>query len=217
MRVAVVIAAGIDVATGGRPTHPLARAALTSPAATRIFAPVARPPAGVAPGAVGRPDRGDRPDRLDRTRRRGRRRLPDRARGAVVHASVTVSPDVEVGADCGSTRASWCARVRSSAIGSMLQPGVVIGGDGFGYVTDERGRPVTDAASRPRRDRGRRRDRREHHRRPRAPSTRRASGAARRSTTSCRSRTTATIGEDALIVAQSGLAGSTSRRAARRS
>ncbi len=60
-------------------------------------------------------------------------------RGSVLHPGAVVYPDVEIGADC-VLHARVIVR-EGSRIGDRvcLQPGVVIGGDGFGYVFDEAG------------------------------------------------------------------------------
>jgi UDP-3-O-[3-hydroxymyristoyl] glucosamine N-acyltransferase len=59
--------------------------------------------------------------------------------GSVLAASVTLTEDVRVGADC-RLHAGVVVRERSR-LGDrvVLQPGVVIGGDGFGYEFNERG------------------------------------------------------------------------------
>jgi len=59
----------------------------------------------------------------------------------VVHPNVTLYPDVVVGRDC-ELHAGVVLR-EGSVLGDRvtLQPGVVIGGDGFGYVADEQGAP----------------------------------------------------------------------------
>jgi UDP-3-O-[3-hydroxymyristoyl] glucosamine N-acyltransferase len=60
---------------------------------------------------------------------------------SVVHANATVYRDAEVGEDCvihaGAVVREGC-RLGDRVI---LQPGAVVGGDGFGYVPDERGAP----------------------------------------------------------------------------
>jgi len=59
--------------------------------------------------------------------------------GSVLHPRVTIYPDVEVGDDC-VFHAGVVVR-EGSRIGSRvrLQPGVLIGGDGFGYIPDGAG------------------------------------------------------------------------------
>ena len=59
--------------------------------------------------------------------------------GTVLHAQVSVYSDAEIGSDC-VLHARSVVRERSR-LGDrvVLQPGVVIGGDGFGYVFDEEG------------------------------------------------------------------------------
>ncbi len=59
--------------------------------------------------------------------------------GSVLHSNVTLYPDVRVGADC--VLHAGCVLREGSVLGDrvVLEPGVVIGGDGFGYVADEQG------------------------------------------------------------------------------
>jgi UDP-3-O-[3-hydroxymyristoyl] glucosamine N-acyltransferase len=58
---------------------------------------------------------------------------------SVVHANVVLYPEVKVGADC-ILHAGVVVR-EGSLLGDrvILQPGVVLGGDGFGYTFDEAG------------------------------------------------------------------------------
>jgi len=60
---------------------------------------------------------------------------------SVIHANVTLYHDVVVGADC-ILHAGVVLR-EGTRVGDrvVLQPGVVVGGDGFGHVWDEQGRP----------------------------------------------------------------------------
>ena len=60
-------------------------------------------------------------------------------RRCVLHPNVTLYPDVVVGDDC--TLHAGVVLREGSVLGQrvILQPGVVIGGDGFGYVFDEVG------------------------------------------------------------------------------
>ncbi len=108
------------------------------------FAPPTRPPAGHrsrAPWSMRRP-RSTRP-RASSPARVG----PGCRVGAhsVIASNATLTRDVEVGCDC------WIhpnVVVREDCrLGDrvVLQPGVVIGGDGFGYVADADGRPVAMA------------------------------------------------------------------------
>ncbi|MAI24403.1 MAG: UDP-3-O-(3-hydroxymyristoyl)glucosamine N-acyltransferase [Spirochaeta sp.] len=58
-----------------------------------------------------------------------------------LHPGVVVYPHVIVGEDC--VIHAGCILREGTRIGDrvILQPGVVIGGDGFGYVADDQGRP----------------------------------------------------------------------------
>jgi UDP-3-O-[3-hydroxymyristoyl] glucosamine N-acyltransferase len=60
--------------------------------------------------------------------------------GSVLHARVTLYADVEVGAGC--VIHAGCVLREGTRLGDrvVLQPGVVLGGDGFGYAMDEEGR-----------------------------------------------------------------------------
>jgi UDP-3-O-[3-hydroxymyristoyl] glucosamine N-acyltransferase len=61
---------------------------------------------------------------------------------SVLHAGVVLYDDVQVGADC--VLHAGCVVREECELGDrvLLQPGVVIGGDGFGYTLDESGRPA---------------------------------------------------------------------------
>lgn len=60
---------------------------------------------------------------------------------SVLHAGVHVYPEVRIGADC--TIHAGCVVRERSELGDRvsLQPGVSLGGDGFGYAIDASGRP----------------------------------------------------------------------------
>ena len=108
------------------------------------FAPRRRPPEGVAPGA-----------RVDATAsvaptaciEPGAQIGPGCRVGArtVVGSNATLVADVEVGSD-GWIHSGSVLR-EGTRVGDrvILQPGVVLGGDGFGYVPDAEGRPVAMA------------------------------------------------------------------------
>ncbi len=61
------------------------------------------------------------------------------AAGSIVHPNATIYPDVTIGEDC--TIHSGAVVREGCVLGDrvILQPGAVIGGDGFGYVPDETG------------------------------------------------------------------------------
>jgi UDP-3-O-[3-hydroxymyristoyl] glucosamine N-acyltransferase len=61
---------------------------------------------------------------------------------SVLYANVTLYPDVTIGVDCRVH--AGCVLREGTALGDrvVLQPGVVLGGDGFGYELDEEGRLV---------------------------------------------------------------------------
>jgi UDP-3-O-[3-hydroxymyristoyl] glucosamine N-acyltransferase len=139
---ALLAAPGLDV--GGRavirserPAHDFSRLMAT-------FAPRPRPAIGVAPGA-----RLDSSARVEASASIGAGAVVGRdcrvGAGSVVAANATLVADVEVGRDCWIH--SGVVLGEGTRIGDrvVLQPGVVIGGDGFGYVPDESGRPVAMA------------------------------------------------------------------------
>lgn len=124
------------------------RAALRSPRPDLDFARAVallvepeRPPPGVDPSAVVAPDAS-----VDPTAHLGPRVVVG-ARGrvgprSVLHANVVLYPDTRVGADC--VLHAGCVLRDEVELGDrvVLHPGVVLGGDGFGYALDETGRPV---------------------------------------------------------------------------
>ncbi len=108
------------------------------------FAPRWRPPVGVAEGAyVDASAEVDPTACVEPGARVGPRcRVGPRS---VIGAQVTLVADVQVGCD-GWIHPGVVVR-EDTRIGDrvVLQPGVVIGGDGFGYVPDDEGRPVAMA------------------------------------------------------------------------
>jgi UDP-3-O-[3-hydroxymyristoyl] glucosamine N-acyltransferase len=133
---AVIAPPGVDV--GGRPAIRSAAPNLDIARAARLLAPEERPAPGVHPRAVVDPaahvhaEASIGPCAVVGARSRIGAR-------SVVHANATVYADVRIGADCtlhaGSVVREGCLlgdRV-------VLQPGAVLGGDGFGYEFDERG------------------------------------------------------------------------------
>jgi UDP-3-O-[3-hydroxymyristoyl] glucosamine N-acyltransferase len=110
----------------------------------QIFAPAFRPDPGIAAGA-----HVDASAEVDPSAAIGpgavvgpRCRIGPRS---IVAAQAVLVADVVVGSDCW-IHAGVVLR-EETRIGNhvVLQPGVVIGGNGFGYVPDERGRPVAMA------------------------------------------------------------------------
>lgn len=137
-RIGAVIAPP-DVDTGGRPTIRSLAPNLDIARAARLLAPELRPGPGVHPRAVVDPTAA-----VDASASVGpcavvgaRSRIGART---VLHASVTVYPDVSVGADC-VIHAGAVLR-EGTVLGErvILQPGAVLGADGFGYEFDEEGR-----------------------------------------------------------------------------
>ena len=133
---ALIAPAGIDV--GGRPAIRSPQPSLDFARATGLLHPAPRPDAGVHPSAFV-----DGAARVDPTAAIGPlasigRRTRIGARSAV-HANVAIGEDVEIGEDC--VLHIGCAVREGTRIGDrvVLQPGSVIGGDGFGYEFDEKG------------------------------------------------------------------------------
>ncbi len=136
---ALILPEGVD---------PGARAFILSPdpaldfarLATRIVAE-ARPVAGVATGAwVGAGAKVDATASIAGSVVVGERAVVGpRTR---IHAGVVLYPDVQIGADC--VIHSGVVLREHSRIGNrvVVQPGVVIGAEGFGFVTDEHGMRV---------------------------------------------------------------------------
>lgn len=138
------VVAGRDVEVGARialrsdlPAHDFSR--LMSE-----FAPVARPPEGVAVGA-----HVDATAAVDATAsiEPGAVIGPGCRVGArsVVAANATLVANVELGRDCWIHAGAVLREDTRVGDRVVLQPGVVLGADGFGYVADETGRPVAMA------------------------------------------------------------------------
>ncbi len=117
-----------------RPAHDFSRA-------IREFAPLPRPEAGIAAGAL-----------VDATAivdpsasvEPGARIGPRCRVGArsIVFANATLVADVEIGADCRIHAGAVLREETRVGDRVVLHPGVVLGSDGFGLVSDEAGRPV---------------------------------------------------------------------------
>jgi len=135
---AVIVPHGLDA--GGRPAIRSPNPGLDFARAVDWLEPRARPQPGIHPDAHVAPGA-----RVDASASIGpRAAVGEGARiGArsVVHPNATVYGGAEIGEDCvlhaGAVVREGC-RLGDRVI---LQPGAVIGGDGFGYVPDERGRP----------------------------------------------------------------------------
>lgn len=137
-RIGAVIAPP-GVATGGRPTIRSGAPNLDLARAARLLAPAPRPAPGVDPraavdpGAELHPDASVGPFAVVGARSRIGAR-------SVIHPHATVYPDVRVGADC-EIHAHAVLR-EGTVLGDrvVVQPGAVLGADGFGYEFDEAGR-----------------------------------------------------------------------------
>lgn len=136
---AVVAPPGVDVAErialrSANPSHDFSRL-------IRTFAPAVRPLEGIAEGAfVAATARIDATASIEPGACIG----PDCRVGArtVVASNATLVANVSVGQDCWIH--SGAVLREDTRVGDrvILQPGVVLGGDGFGYAPDAEGRPV---------------------------------------------------------------------------
>lgn len=126
-----------SVLRSSTPAHDFSRAMLE-------FAPVHRPAAGIAPGAlVDETASVDPSAAIEAGARIGPLcRVGPRS---IVFANATLVAEVEIGSDC--LIHSGVVLREDTQLGDrvVLQPGVVIGGDGFGLVPDASGRPTAMA------------------------------------------------------------------------
>jgi UDP-3-O-[3-hydroxymyristoyl] glucosamine N-acyltransferase len=138
----VVTAPGVSVGDravlrSGQPAHAFSRL-------IEKFAPRHRPPAGIARGAHVEPTASVDPTASIAA---GACVGPDCRVGprSVLASNATLVANVEVGSDCWIH--SGAILREDTRVGNrvVLQPGVVLGGDGFGYVPDAEGRPVAMA------------------------------------------------------------------------
>lgn len=133
---AVIAPPGLD--TGGRPTIRSPDPGLDFARAVRWLRPRPAPLAGVASGAQLAPGA-----RVDPTAHVAAGCVvgPGAVIGprTVLHSNVSVYAGVNIGADC--IIHSGCVLREETEIGDrvVLQPGVVIGADGFGYAVNEQG------------------------------------------------------------------------------
>lgn len=128
---------GRTVLRSPRPAHDFSRL-------MQSFLPAARPAAGMAAGA-----HVDASAVVDPTAaiEPGARVGPGSHIGArsIVGANATVGPRVRVGADCWLHSGSVVREDCELGDRVVLQPGAVVGSDGFGLVADAEGRPVAMA------------------------------------------------------------------------
>lgn len=133
---ALIAPAGLEV--GGRPAIRSANPSLDFARATGLLHPAPRPAAGVHPRAFVDPAASVDPSAaIGPLASIGAGSTV--GAGTIVHANVAVGEDVEIGADC--ILHLGCTVREGARIGDrvILQPGCVIGGDGFGYEFDEKG------------------------------------------------------------------------------
>jgi UDP-3-O-[3-hydroxymyristoyl] glucosamine N-acyltransferase len=127
-----------DVEVGGRPTIRSVMPNLDFARATALIVPTSRPEAGIHPSAFVDPSaKVDAGASIGALASVGAR--TEIGPRTVLHANVTICDDVRVGADC-LFHPGVVVRERCM-IGDrvILQPGVAIGGDGFGYEFNESG------------------------------------------------------------------------------
>jgi len=134
---AVVAPEGVDA--GDRAVLLSPNPGLDFARAVALLLPAPRPPAGVHPRAFVADDAEVHPEAavgpLASVGPRSRV-----GRGSVVHAGAVLYEDVEIGEDC--VVHAGCVVREGTRLGDrvVLQPGSVLGGDGFGYAFDEAGR-----------------------------------------------------------------------------
>ena len=138
------VVAGPEVDLAGRSGLRSRRPAYDFSRLIRAFAPVPRPMTGVAEGAL--VDAGAAVDPTASIEP-GARIGPGCRVGprSIVSANATLVADVEIGADCWIHSGSVLREGTRVGNRVVLQPGVVLGADGFGIVPDETGRPVAMA------------------------------------------------------------------------
>ncbi|MEN8183092.1 MAG: UDP-3-O-(3-hydroxymyristoyl)glucosamine N-acyltransferase [Myxococcota bacterium] len=132
----VIVPDGVD--PGGRPAIRSPDPGLDFARAVAAVVPAERPEAGVHPQAVVASDA-----RVDASAHVGALAvIGARARvgpGCLIHPHAVVYPDASLGADCTVHAGAVIREGCSLGDRVILQPGVVIGGDGFGYAMNEQG------------------------------------------------------------------------------
>jgi len=133
---AVILPEGLDAA--GRPAIASPDPGLDFARAVALVEPAPEPPRGVGREALVAPDAKIDPEASVAPGAVVGARSRVGARTAI-HPNATLYPDVVVGADC-VLHAGVVLR-EGTVLGDrvVLEPGVVIGGDGFGYVADGQG------------------------------------------------------------------------------
>ncbi len=137
---ALIAVPGLDA--GGRPTLRSPNPGLDFARAARRIAPPGAAEPGVHPSACLDPTAWVDPSAALGPGCSVGARVRVGAR-SVLHARVTLYADVEIGADCQIH--AGCVLREGTLLGArvVLQPGAVLGGDGFGYAMDEEGRLET--------------------------------------------------------------------------
>ncbi|MBK7950549.1 MAG: UDP-3-O-(3-hydroxymyristoyl)glucosamine N-acyltransferase [Deltaproteobacteria bacterium] len=128
---------GRSALRSARPAHDFSRL-------MQHFLPLPRPPAGIASGAHVDPTAEIHPTASIEA---GARIGPGSRVGAgtVIAANATLAAVVVVGRDCWIHSGAVLRDRTQVGDRVVLQPGVVLGSDGFGLVADEQGRPVAMA------------------------------------------------------------------------
>jgi UDP-3-O-[3-hydroxymyristoyl] glucosamine N-acyltransferase len=128
----------LGLKTGARPVILSPHPGLDFARAVGTLLPMAKPPAGVHPTAVVDPGAGLHPEASI-----GAHAVvgPGCRIGArtVLYPNVTLYADVTIGEDCIVHSGVILGEGTQIADRVLLQPGVVLGGDGFGYAFDEKG------------------------------------------------------------------------------
>jgi len=126
------------VAVGSRPVIRSHSPNLDIARAAELLAPGTRPEPGIHPTAVVEPGAEVDPRASIGALAVVGARSVVGAR-TVVHPRVTIYPDVRIGADCELHAGSTLREGTEVGDRVILQPGAVLGGDGFGYEFDEQG------------------------------------------------------------------------------
>jgi UDP-3-O-[3-hydroxymyristoyl] glucosamine N-acyltransferase len=133
---AVIAPPGVDV--GALPVIRSQAPNLDIARAAQLLAPATRPEPGVHPTAVVAPDASIDPSASVGALAVIGARSVVGAR-TIVHPRVTVYPEVRIGEDCELHSGSILREGTEIGDRVLLQPGAVLGGDGFGYEFDEQG------------------------------------------------------------------------------
>ena len=132
---AVLIPDGLD--PGGRPAIRSPNPSLDFARAAQHLLPRQRPPAGLRPGAMAAPSA----ELADGVSVGSGVTVGEASRigsGTVLHAGVHIYPDVQVGQDCELHAGAVVREGTELGDRVIVHAGAVLGGEGFGFVSDEK-------------------------------------------------------------------------------